>query len=93
MGGVRICPLSWSVHHNFVLDGRYTVVKWGGRAPTHRHQTGQIFLSLWNVRQKVAIATLCVLCEGNHFGYRCAKLCIRVLIRNCVDMQRYATLR
>ncbi len=37
------------------------IVKGGGRAPHHPHQTGPIFPSWWNVRQKVAIATLCVL--------------------------------
>jgi hypothetical protein len=31
--GECICPLSWSVHHNFVRDCR--IVKGGGRARSH----------------------------------------------------------
>ncbi len=51
IGGVYcICPLSWSVHQNCVRDGSYS------------HQAGRIFPSWWNVCQKMAIATLCVLC-------------------------------
>jgi len=30
----------------------------------HSHQAGLILPSRWNVRQKVAVATLCVLCES-----------------------------
>ncbi len=51
-----ICPLSRSVHCNF--DGNR--LKVCGRAPSH--QPGLIFPSWWDVRQKSAIATLCVLC-------------------------------
>ncbi len=30
-----ICPLSWSVHCNFVRDGNVTIKKGDGRAPPH----------------------------------------------------------
>jgi hypothetical protein len=53
-----ICPLSWSVQHNFVRDD---IMKGCGRGLPHPHQTGLIFPSFWDVRQKVAIATLSVL--------------------------------
>jgi hypothetical protein len=39
-----------------------SVMKGGGRAPPHSHQPGLILPSCWNVRQKAAVATLCVLC-------------------------------
>ncbi len=56
--GECICSLSWSVHHNFACDGRYSK---RGRACTHHpHQAVLILPSRWNVRQKVVIATLCV---------------------------------
>ncbi len=45
----NICTLSCSEHCNFVRDG---------------NQPGLIFPSWWNVRQKAAIATLCVLWGG-----------------------------
>jgi hypothetical protein len=38
-----ICPLSWSVHHNFVRDGRYSKSGWACTLPPH--QPGIIFLS------------------------------------------------
>ncbi len=55
---VYICTLSWSVHHSFVRDGRYTERGW--TCTHHPHQTGLNLLSRWNVRQKVAIASLFV---------------------------------
>ncbi len=36
-----VCPLSWSVHFNFVRDGNR--VKGGGRAPPHPYLLGLIF--------------------------------------------------
>jgi hypothetical protein len=48
--------LSWSVHHNFIRDGRYSEGGWA--CAPHPHQAGMIFPSCWNVRQKVAFATL-----------------------------------
>ncbi len=49
------------------------IVKWGGRAPLPQpHWARLIFPSLWNVRQKVALATLCVLCDGN-ISFPCRK--------------------
>ncbi len=65
IGGVclAICPLSSSVHHIFVCDSRY---KERGFASTpHPHLPWLLLPSWWNVRQKVAIATLCVLCGWN----------------------------
>jgi hypothetical protein len=49
--------LSWSVHCNFVLDGKQSKRVWA--CTPHPHQPGLIFHL---VRQKSAIATLCVLC-------------------------------
>ncbi len=46
IGGVSL-PLSWSVQHNFVRDGRYSE-----RSTPHPHQAGLIFPSWWNIRQK-----------------------------------------
>jgi hypothetical protein len=49
---------SWSVHHNFVHDGKY---RERGRACTpHLHQAGLIFPSWWNMCQMAAVATLCM---------------------------------
>jgi hypothetical protein len=42
-------------------------VQGSGRAHPHPHQAGLILPLRWNVRQKMAIATLCVLC-GNSWG-------------------------
>ncbi len=54
------CPLSRSVHCNFVSDDKYS--EGGGREPPiHPHQLGLIFPSWGNVRQKAADAALCVL--------------------------------
>ncbi len=39
--GERICPHSWSVHCNFVRDGKRS--ERGGRAPPHPHQQRLIF--------------------------------------------------
>ncbi len=36
----------------------------------HPHQAGLILPSLWNVRQKVAIATLCILGGGGLGGFK-----------------------
>ncbi len=38
------------------------IVKGGAQCTHHSHQPRQIFPSWWNIRQKVTIATLCVLC-------------------------------
>jgi hypothetical protein len=45
-------------------DGKYTVVKWGGRAPLHTplSRAWANFSSLWIVRQIAAVVTLCVIC-------------------------------
>ncbi len=60
--GECIWPLSWSIQYKFVCDGRYSG---RGRACTpHPNQPGLILPSCWNVRQKVAIATLCTLCPS-----------------------------
>ncbi len=45
--------------HNFARDGRCEM---GWAQPPPPHQTGLILPSWWNARQKVPIATLCVLC-------------------------------
>ncbi len=47
--GECICPLSWRLHHSFVRDGRYSVVKRGERAPPTL------------ATPKIAVATLCTL--------------------------------
>ncbi len=60
--GECICPLSCSVHHNFVNDGRYTERGWKYILPPHQH--GIIFPTWWNVLQKVAGATLCTLWQS-----------------------------
>jgi hypothetical protein len=41
IGGVYICPLSWSVHYNIVLDSRYCGRGWA--CTPHPHQAGLIF--------------------------------------------------
>jgi len=49
--------------HNFVCDGRYS--ENGGERVHYHHQPGLIFPSWWNVRQKMAVATLYILwCWG-----------------------------
>ncbi len=58
--GDYICPLSWTVHCNFVRDGKYS--KRGWTCTPHPHQPELIFPSWWKVRQKSTVATLCVLC-------------------------------
>ncbi len=55
-----VCPLSWSVHCNFTGDGKYNERGWA--CTLHPHQPGLILPSWWNVGQKAAVATLCVLC-------------------------------
>ncbi len=54
----------WSVYtETYVRDGKWSE---RGRACTpHPHQPGITFPSWWNVRQKAAVATLCVLCGLN----------------------------
>jgi hypothetical protein len=44
MGGGVFLPLSWSVHNNFVRDGRYSE-RGGGCASLHPQQAGLIFPS------------------------------------------------
>ncbi len=51
---------SWSVHCNFVRDGKGSIG--AERAPPYLHQPRLIFPSWRNVRQTAAVATLCVLC-------------------------------
>jgi hypothetical protein len=63
--GKCICPLSWIVHCTLVRDGKYSERVW--TCTPHPHQPGLIFSSFWNVRQKVAVATLCVLCVPCYF--------------------------
>jgi hypothetical protein len=46
-------------------------VKSCGSAPPSPHQAGLIFPSWWHVRQKVAIATLCVLCGQRNPSFLC----------------------
>ncbi len=46
-------------------------VKGGGRRPPHQPRPN--FPSWWNVRQKVAIATLCVLCACTPWNKSCEK--------------------
>jgi hypothetical protein len=43
-GVYSICPLSWSIQHNFVYM-MVDIVKGGGRAPHPPHQVGLIFPS------------------------------------------------
>ncbi len=45
--GEFICPVSWSVYHNFVHDGRYSERGWA--CTNHTDQPGLIFLPWWNV--------------------------------------------
>jgi hypothetical protein len=67
---VCILPLSWSVQHNFVRDGRCSERGW--ECTPRPHQPGLIFPSRWNLRKKVAVATLCTLCS-----MLCLFLCFR----------------
>ncbi len=53
------------------------IMKGGGRAPPTPHKPRLIFPSCWNVRQKAAVATLCVLC-----GF-VALLNVSVYMKNC----------
>ncbi len=42
--GKYICRFSWSVHHNFVRDGKYSERGWACGPPSHHHhQAGLIF--------------------------------------------------
>jgi hypothetical protein len=41
--GKSICPLSWSIHCNFVRDGNR--LKWWWACTPHPHQPGLIFPS------------------------------------------------
>jgi hypothetical protein len=62
--GECVCPLIWSIRCNFVRDSNYSERGWAckSRASSmHPHQP-RCFPSQWNVLQKAAIATLCVLC-------------------------------
>ncbi len=64
-----IWTLSWSVHYNLVRVGRYTEYSergWECTPPSH--QAGLIVPSWLNVRQKVAVATLCLFC-----GFGCPR--------------------
>ncbi len=63
IGGVylAICPLSWSVHNKFLCDGRYSE-RWVCVHPPPSPALAAFILMIeLNVRQKVAIATLCTL--------------------------------
>ncbi len=55
------------------------IVKGGWACTPHPHQAWQIFPSWRNVRQKVAIATLCVLCD-QIFQVYLGSMCTAVLI-------------
>ncbi len=59
--GECISPLCWSVHHNFVHDGRCSGRGWVGM---HPHLTSLDYFSTMmecTILQKVAVATLCTL--------------------------------
>jgi hypothetical protein len=60
MGSVSASQLERTVQCNFLRDGKR--VKRGGRASSHPHQPRLNFSIMIDVRQKAAIATLCVLC-------------------------------
>ncbi len=64
--GECICPLCWSIQYNFVRDGsRYNKREWACTPLPHQPE---LILPSWrNVRQKVNIATLCVLCDCSLF--------------------------
>ncbi len=57
---LSVSDLSAEAYCTAILYVRVTRVKGGGHAPPHPHQPGLIFPSWWNIRQKSAIATLCV---------------------------------
>ncbi len=63
IGGVYLSAFSAGTY-TATLYMMVNRVKGGGRAP-HPHQPRLIFPSWWDVRQKSAIATLCVLCGGH----------------------------
>jgi hypothetical protein len=58
MGSVNDC-LSWSVHHNFVCEGRFSERGWAFTPYPQQH--GLI------VCQKVAVSILCTLWVGRNF--------------------------
>jgi hypothetical protein len=64
--GECICPLSWSVHWNFVRDGKYLVEWKGVGVHPPSSPTRADFSIIRNVRQEAAIATLCLL-----WGWAC----------------------
>jgi hypothetical protein len=80
-----ICPLSWSVHWNcnFVSDGN----RLKGGAPPILTSQGRFFHH--DVRQKSAIATLCVLC-GVHTksGKERAEGGVWCLLKKIIEKQR-----
>jgi hypothetical protein len=57
--GQCICPLSWSVHCNFIGDGKCNERGWA--CTPHPHQPRLILPSWLNVRQKADVTTLCTL--------------------------------
>jgi len=67
-GSVSGCirTLSWSIHHSFVCDGTYREKGWG--CTPHPYLADfSIMDGMWNVHQKLAIATLCALCGLDSF--------------------------
>ncbi len=61
--GECICHLSWRYPATLYL--MVYIVKRGWACTPYPHQPGLIFPSWWNLRQKSAVATLCVLCGGS----------------------------
>jgi hypothetical protein len=57
--GQCLCPFSWSVHCNFIGEGKCNERGWA--CTPHPHQQGLILPSSLNVRQKAVVATLCTL--------------------------------
>ncbi len=75
-GVYSICPLSWTIQHNFERDGER-----GWLAP-HPHQAGMIFPSWWNVRQQLAIATLLYSMVTAILGMVCIRRgCMRLVVQ------------
>jgi hypothetical protein len=64
--GECICPLSWSVHHNFVRDGRYCSSE-RGWACTRPHQMSSFFHQPRMYARKWPLP-LCVLCGQDTRG-------------------------
>ncbi len=65
IGGMYLLSQLEHIHYNlvFVMDN---IVKGGGRAPAPPSPARADFSIIWKLRQKSAIATLCVLCAPDH---------------------------